>query len=74
MSDQTRIIHIDGMTCGGCVASVHTATADIDGLHTLTVELSDNQATATFDDAQTSAEAIAEAISDAGFDARVANA
>lgn len=74
MAEQTRIINIDGMTCGGCVASVHTATADIDGLQTMTVDLEDNLATVTFDDSKTSAQAIADAIADAGFDASVANA
>ncbi|MGE6441749.1 heavy-metal-associated domain-containing protein [Psychrobacter sp. NPDC078409] len=73
MADQTRIIKIDGMTCGGCVTSIHTATADIDGLETITVDLADNLATVTFDDSKTSAEAIASAIDDAGFEATVAN-
>ncbi|WP_201608848.1 heavy-metal-associated domain-containing protein [Psychrobacter immobilis] len=74
MANQTRIIKIDGMTCGGCVASVHNATADIDGLDDISIELADNQATVTFDDSKTSAEAIATAIDDAGFDATVPNA
>ena len=74
MADQTRIIQIDGMTCGGCVASVHNATADIDGLDDISIELADNQATVTFDDSKTSVETIAAAIDDAGFDATVANA
>lgn len=73
MADQTRIIQIDGMTCGGCVASVHAATADIDGLDIITVDLADNLATVTFDDSKTSAETIASAIGDAGFEAAVAN-
>ncbi|MDN5734021.1 heavy-metal-associated domain-containing protein [Psychrobacter celer] len=73
MATQTRIINIDGMTCGGCVASVHTATGDIDGLDTMTVDLTDKLATVTFDDSKTSAEAIAAAIEEAGFDATVAN-
>ncbi|MDN5566729.1 MAG: cation transporter [Psychrobacter sp.] len=73
MANQTRIINIEGMTCGGCVASVHTATADIDGLDNISVELADNQATVTFDDSKTSAEKIAAAIDEAGFDASVAN-
>ncbi|MGP4716476.1 heavy-metal-associated domain-containing protein [Psychrobacter sp. T6-6] len=73
MADQTRIIQIDGMTCGGCVASVHAATADIDGLDIITVDLADSLATVTFDDSKTSAETIASAISDAGFEAAVAN-
>lgn len=73
MADQTRIIKIEGMTCGGCVASVHNATANIDGLNDMSIELADNQATVTFDDSKTSAEAIAAAIDDAGFDATVAH-
>lgn len=72
MANQTRIINIDGMTCGGCVASVHNATADIDGLDDISIELADNQATVTFDDSKTSAEVIAAAIDEAGFDATVA--
>lgn len=74
MANQTRIIKIDGMTCGGCVASVHKATADIDGLDDISIELADNQATVTFDDSKTSVETIAAAIDDAGFDATVVNA
>lgn len=58
MAEQTRTINIDGMTCGGCVASVHTATADIDGLNTISIELADNLATVSFDDTKTSAEEI----------------
>ncbi|WP_350588171.1 copper ion binding protein [Psychrobacter sp. 78a-MNA-CIBAN-0178] len=73
MANQTRIINIDGMTCGGCVASVHAATGEIDGLDLITVDLTDNLATVSFDDSKTSAEAIASAIEEAGFDATVAN-
>lgn len=73
MANQTRIIKIDGMTCEKCVESVHSATGDIDGLISLTVELPTNQATVTFDDSVTSAKHIASAIDDAGFDATVAN-
>lgn len=74
MPNQTCIIKIDGMTCGGCVASVHSATADIDGLDNISIELADNQATVTFDDSKTSAQIIAAAIDDAGFDATVVTA
>ena len=73
MANQTRIIKIDGMTCAKCVESVHSVTGDIDGLLSLTVELPTNQATVTFDDSMTSAEQIAAAISDGGYEATVAN-
>ena len=74
MANQTRVIKIDGMTCGGCVASIHNATADIDGLDDISIELADKQATVTFNDSKTSVETIAAAIDEAGFDATVANA
>ncbi|MBP2280343.1 copper ion binding protein [Psychrobacter sp. PL15] len=73
MAHQTRIIKIDGMTCAKCVESVHSVTGDIDGLISLTVELPTNQATVTFDDSLTSAEKIAAAIEDAGYETEVAN-
>ena len=44
MAEQMRVLNIDGMTCGGCVASIYSATADIDGLLTMSIELTDNQA------------------------------
>ncbi len=73
MANQTRIIKVDGMTCDKCVDSVHSATVGMDGVISVTVELPINQATVTFDDSKTSAEAIATAIDDAGFEATVAN-
>ena len=69
MANQTQLIKIDGMTCGGCIASVYSATADIEGLDDISIELIDNQATVTFDDRKTDIEAIVSAIEDAGFDA-----
>ena len=71
MANQTQLIKIDGMTCGGCVASVYNATADIDCLDDISIELIDNQATVTFDDSKTNVEAIVSAIEDAGFDATI---
>ena len=73
MANQTRIIKVDGMTCEKCVDSVHGATVGMDGVISIAVDLADNQAMVTFDDAKTSAEKIATAIDDAGFDASVAN-
>ncbi len=73
MTEQTKIINIDGMTCQGCVASIYNATADIEGLTNMSIDLSANNATVTFDDSQTSADKIVSAIEDAGFDAAVAN-
>lgn len=74
MAEQIRVLNIDGMTCGGCVASIYSATADIDGLLTMSIELTDNQAAISYDDSKTNAETIAAAIEDAGFDVTIAQA
>lgn len=73
MTEQTRIINIDGMTCNNCVKSVHNVVSKLDGVQTISVSLENNQATATFDDSQITAEQIASTIDDAGFEATVAN-
>ena len=73
MANQTRIIKVDGMTCEKCVDSVHGATVGMDGVMSIAVDLKDNLATVTFDDAKTSADEIAAAINDVGFEATVAN-
>lgn len=73
MANQTRIIKVDGMTCEKCVDSVHGAVGTMDGVVSIAVELDTDQATVTFDDSKISAEQIASAIDDAGFDAKVAN-
>ena len=74
MTEQTRVIKIDGMTCNNCVKSVHNVVSKLDGVQTISVSLEQQQATATFDDSKVSAEKIAATIEDAGFDAQVANA
>lgn len=40
----TAIIHIKGMTCGGCVNSVKTVLKKIPGVSNVEVSLSDGQA------------------------------
>lgn len=73
MALETRIINIDGMTCGGCVKGVHDAVTPLEGVQSVDVSLENNLATVTFDADSVKVEAIAEAIEDAGFDATVAN-
>lgn len=73
MTNETRIINIDGMTCNGCVKSVHNAVESLNGVQTVSVELENNLATVTFDSDTVSAQDIANQIEEAGFDATVAN-
>lgn len=73
MANETHIINIDGMTCDGCVKSVHNAVESLDGVQTVSVELANNLATVSFDSTKISAQDIANEIEEAGFDATVAN-
>lgn len=40
----TTIVHIKGMTCGGCVSSVKTVLEKIPGVSNVEVSLNDGQA------------------------------
>lgn len=64
----TITIDVQGMTCGGCVNSVTKALSRVDGVNNVDVSLEQNQATVTFDDSKTNADALKEAIEDAGYD------
>ena len=64
------LIHIDGMTCNGCVNSVKQALAALP-VENLDISLGDKRATLHYDDTQTSPAELIAAIENAGFDARV---
>lgn len=72
MSIETRVINIDGMTCGGCVKSVNSALTQLDGVQSVDVDLEGNKAAVTYDSSAVAVDAIVEAIEDAGFDAAIA--
>ncbi len=59
---------VSGMTCGGCVNSVTRALKAVPGVTQAEVDLAAEQATVTYDAAQTSPAALREAIVAAGFD------
>jgi copper chaperone len=62
----TKTLDIGGMTCGHCLRMVKQA---LDGMAGVTLdELRIGKATVTFDEAQVTPEAIAEAVRDAGYD------
>lgn len=62
----TQTLEIGGMTCGHCLRSVKQA---LDGLTGVTLdEVRIGKAVVTFDETQVSADAIAEAVRDAGYE------
>lgn len=62
----TQTLEIGGMTCGHCLRTVKDTLTELAGVQLDEVRI--GKATVTFDEAQVSVEAIAEAIRDAGYD------
>lgn len=60
-------LNVNGMSCGGCVASVTRVLKATPGVGDAVVELAAQRATVTFDPALTSVPALKAAIDDAGY-------
>jgi len=65
---ETARIDVQGMTCGGCVASVTRVLRALPGVASVDVTLDPGRATVTYDAARTDVKAIERAIEDAGYD------
>jgi len=61
-------LKVQGMTCGGCVASVTRVLKSVPGVSEVAVTLQPGVAHVTFDPARTQAPALRAAIEDAGYD------
>ena len=59
---------VQGMTCGGCVASVTRVLKAIDGVEQVDVKLDPGHARVVYDAARTNVGALSRAIEDAGYD------
>jgi len=68
---RTVTLAVDHMTCDACPITVHKALSHVTGVAQATVDLDTHTATVTFDPAQTSAEALATAVTNAGYPAKV---
>ena len=64
----TTTFTVTGMTCGNCERHVRQAAEGVAGVASVEVDRPANRATVSFDPAQTSASAIAAAITAAGYD------
>lgn len=63
-----KIIKIDGMSCGHCVASVTNALKAVNGVESAEVSLDEKQAKVVFDDTKVSFEDLKNAVEEQGFD------
>jgi copper chaperone len=66
---ETTTIKVDGMSCGGCTASVTKVLSELPGVARVEVTLTPGQATVEFDAGQVDRAALCAAIEDAGFEA-----
>lgn len=64
------VLEVDGMTCTGCESRIEKVLGRLDGVRTTSADHAAGEVRVLFDPDQTSPEAIAAAISDAGFEVR----
>lgn len=65
---ETITMNVQGMTCGGCVASVTRVLQAVPGVTAVTVTRDPDAAKVTFDPARTGLPALRAAVEDAGYD------
>jgi len=68
---RTVTLGVEHMTCAACPITVRKALSHVTGVSASTVDMKAHTATVTFDPTRTSPEALATAVSQAGFPAKV---
>lgn len=71
MSVQKISVQVSGMHCNGCANTVEKVIKRMPGVKTASVRLPSSQAVVEFEEAQCNAEMIVNAISKAGYEAKV---
>jgi len=69
MMETTAQLSIDGMTCGGCTASVTKVLKQIQGVSDAQVSLAEASAVVTYDPGKTTPAQLKAAVEAAGFSA-----
>ena len=64
---QSAILHITGMTCGGCTSAVTRALEAVDGVQNVNVTLASGEAKLDFDKKITSPDKLKLAVEEAGY-------
>ena len=68
---RTVTLGVEHMTCAACPVTVRKALSQVPGVSASTVDMKTHTATVTFDPARTTPEALAAAVSNAGYPAKV---
>ena len=72
-AEKTITFKVDGMYCSACPAIVKKVLTKVDGAKNTTVSYSKKTAVVTFDDYKTDTTSLIQAITKAGYHARVVN-
>ena len=65
---QTKVLVVEGMSCGHCQQAVETAALAVAGVQKAAVNLADKTLTVTFDEGQFQLTELVAAIEDTGFE------
>ena len=68
-AERTATFAVENMTCSTCPLTIEVAVKKVDGVKDVRVNYERKTATVAYDDARTTAQAIAAAMNDAGFPA-----
>ncbi len=68
---QTATLSVPGMTCAACPITIKKALNRVEGVQTVEISYQGRSAVVQFDDALTSAEALAQATADVGYPATI---
>lgn len=68
MSQTTKTLHIEGMSCQSCVSHVENALRAVDGVEQASVDLAQKQVTVGYAPHVTSLSSIEEAVRRAGYE------
>lgn len=69
MAQATVELHVEGMTCQGCVRSVEKKLSNVPGVASARVDLAAKTASVEYDSAQTDADRMIAAVEQIGFQA-----
>ena len=70
-SQQTIILKVDGITCGGCIYQVERSLKRVEGVIAASASMEAREAVVTFDDSVTDISALTKATANAGFPSRL---
>jgi mercuric ion binding protein len=68
---RTVALGVEHMSCAACPITVRKALSHVSGVSAATVDMKAHTATITFDPTRTTPDALARAVTDAGFPAKV---